>query len=55
MGDLFDPDKPYFAAWLQLHDIDIRPEVKSSSLHRFTVSTKFGIITPLYYAARRGF
>ena len=22
MGDLFDPDKPYFEAWVQLHDID---------------------------------
>ena len=25
MKDLFDPDKPYFDAWVQLHDIDAGP------------------------------
>jgi hypothetical protein len=35
MEYLFDPDKPYFAAWLQLHDIDTgrkEPFVNSQSL-----------------------
>ena len=55
MEDLFDPDKPYFAARLQLYDIDIRLDVKLSSIHRSTVSTESGIITHLYYAALRVF
>ena len=51
---LFDLDKPYFAAWLDLHDIDTRPTFHSSSLHDFAVSTKSNA-TPLYYAALCGF
>ena len=50
---LFDPDKPYFSAWCQLHDID------SNSIHsvfyQFTSSPKSGENTPLYYAALCGF
>jgi ankyrin repeat protein len=52
MEYLFDPEKPYFAAWLQLHDIDIDSE--DSSLRWFAVGTKSGT-TPLYYAALCGF
>ena len=54
MEYLFDLDKPYFSAWVQLHDIDIRPDVESSSLFPFAVEKKFGA-TPLYYAALCGF
>ena len=53
MEYLFDLDKPYFAAWLQLHDIDTHPDSRSSFLH-FTVPTK-SAATPLYYAALCGF
>ena len=51
---LFDMDKPYFAAWLQLHDIDTYPRRDSSPLHTFAVKTKLDV-TPLYYAALCGF
>ena len=54
MEYLFDLDMPYFAAWLQLHDIDTRPDPRSSLLHLFTVPTKSSAI-PLYYAALCGF
>jgi hypothetical protein len=30
---LFDPHKPYFAAWLQLHDIDGRSGADLSTLY----------------------
>ncbi len=53
MEDLFDPDKPYFAAWRQLHDIDIRPY--PSVLFQFIPRSKSGANTPLYYAALCGF
>ena len=52
MERLFDVDKPYFADWVQLHDIDTRS--KHSSLYWFAVKTKTGT-TPLYYAALCGF
>ena len=54
MEYLFDLDRPYFAAWLQSHDIDIRPNKESSSLNLFAVVTKSSG-TPLYYAALCGF
>ena len=54
MEYLFDPDKPYFAAWVQLYDIDTYPDSKSSSLHSFAVETKSDV-TPLYHAALCGF
>jgi ankyrin repeat protein len=50
MGYLFDPDKPYFAAWLQLHDIDTHAE---EPFYSFEVSWTSGV-TPLYYAALCG-
>ena len=52
MEYLFDPDKPYFSAWRQLHDIDIdRP---GSVFFQFTSHWKSGASTPLYYAALCG-
>jgi ankyrin repeat protein len=47
---LFDPEKPYFAAWLQLHDIDTRAE---DPFYSFEVSWTSDV-TPLYYAALCG-
>ena len=51
MEYLFDPDKPYFAAWLQLYDIDTAPK---EPFVEFSVSWISGVI-PLYYAALCGF
>jgi hypothetical protein len=53
MEDLFDLDKPYFAAWVQLHDIDTNPTTLST-FYQFTPSLKAGAV-PLYYAALCGF
>ena len=55
MEDLFDPDKPHFAAWLQIHDIDTEP---LSGLFLIWFSPgRNGSSTaiPLYYAALCGF
>jgi hypothetical protein len=54
MGYLFDPDRPYFAAWLQFHNIDSMPGYDTSSLFIFTEDSKSGT-SPLYYAALCGF
>jgi ankyrin repeat protein len=54
MEYLFDLNKPYFAAWLQLHNIDIYPNPGSSSLCFFAVRRKSDV-TPLYLAALCGF
>ena len=53
MGYLFDPDKPYFAAWLRVHDIDTDPSV-TSALSIFSVGHKNTAI-PLYYTSLCGF
>jgi hypothetical protein len=53
MESLFDLDKPYFAAWLELYDIDI-PSPVGSTLDRFTFSIIPGA-SSLYYAALCGF
>jgi len=53
MEYLFDSDKPYFTAWLQVHDIDEYP-VWPSSFTLYTTHPKSGA-TPLYYAALCGF
>jgi ankyrin repeat protein len=53
MESLFDPDKPQFAAWLQLYDIDNRLTI--SPFLEFTMGSNRGGSTPLYYAARCGF
>jgi ankyrin repeat protein len=58
MEDLFDPDKPYFAAWLQVHDMDAKPSKPSSKsvLYFFTVLVpRANTASPLYYAALCGF
>ena len=54
MESLFDLDKPYFAAWLELYDIDTPSG--SSSFYMFipNVSDKRSA-SPLYYAALCGF
>ena len=52
MEYLFDLDKPYFAAWLQLHDID--RNFLDSTFYRFTPNSK-SPAGPLYYAALCGF
>jgi len=52
MESLFDRDKPYFEAWLQLHDMDVDPQ--ESSFHPFTSKRK-SQATPLYYATLCGF
>ena len=56
MEDLFDPDKPYFTAWLQVYDIDTAPLPGSLlySFAPFTLETSNSAI-PLYYAALCGF
>ena len=52
METLFDPEKPYFEAWLQLHDMDSDPP--GSTFYVFTPNGK-SHATPLYYAALCGF
>ena len=54
MEYLFDLDKPYFAAWTQLYDIDTYPSEQPSFLYFFAVVYKSSA-TPLYYAALCGF
>ena len=51
MEYLFDSDKPYFAAWCKLYDIDNNPP--ESVFYWFTSKESAG--TPLYYAALCGF
>jgi len=53
MQYLFDSDKPYFAAWLKSHDVDLRPE-SSSPFHDFCPHRKSSAAA-LYYAALCGF
>jgi ankyrin repeat protein len=54
MEHLFDVDKPYFAAWIGLHDIDIAP-LYGSDLSYFRLDSASGAKIPLYYAALCGF
>jgi ankyrin repeat protein len=53
MEYLFDSDKPYFAAWLQLYDID-KYSRRQTSFTLHTAHSRSGA-TPLYYAALCGF
>ena len=48
MQRLFDPDKHYFEAWVQLHDID-------NSYHSSNATDSDPGARPLYYAALGGF
>ncbi|KAH9060233.1 hypothetical protein EDB87DRAFT_621040 [Lactarius vividus] len=50
MDDLFDSSKPYFAAWLRVHDTD---DEISETWRRFSDYSQAG--SPLYYAALCGF
>ena len=50
MEYLFDPDKPYFAAWVQLHDMDTSPK---QPFRIYATLEKSGG-TSLYYAALCG-
>ena len=50
MQCLFDPDKPYFEAWVRLHNIDTRDYSYSSPLPDPEPGAR-----PLYYAALGGF
>ncbi len=53
MEYLFDLEEPYFAAWLELYNIDISPRTTSSSL--FWLAIPSSNASPLYYAALCGF
>jgi len=52
MEYLFDLDKPYFAAWLKLHDVDLCPGL-GSTFSMFCPPAKQDA-APLYYAALCG-
>jgi Ankyrin repeats (3 copies) len=54
MEKLFDLDKPYFAAWCELYDIDTSPP-SESSFYMFALTRSSNRGTPLYYAALCGF
>jgi hypothetical protein len=55
MESLFDLDKPYFAAWLRLYDIDtLSPEDSTFFMFTPSDSERRGA-SPLYYAALCGF
>jgi hypothetical protein len=54
MEYLFDPDKPYFTAWLRLHDIDNYSGSQPTSFNLHSAGSRSGA-TPLYYAALCGF
>jgi ankyrin repeat protein len=56
LEDLFDRNKPYFAAWLQVYDIDIEPLINSLLFYFARHPLKeSNTATPLYYAALCGF
>ena len=54
MENLFNPDRPHFAAWRMLHEIDTRPS-STSAFHLFGRIVGDWSATPLYYAALCGF
>ena len=54
MQCLFDVDTPYFASWLNLHDIDTRPPYNSPFFQVIAFSEKSSA-GPIYYAALCGF
>jgi len=55
MEYLFDLDKPHFATWLELHNIDIMSRRKDSSPLCFLAASSPSNASPLYYAALCGF
>ena len=48
MQSLFDPDKPHFAAWVQIHDLD-------SPVFRVSLTKRPNRPNPLYYSVLCGF
>ena len=54
MEYLFNGDKPYFASWLKLHNMDIEGSMEST-FFLFTTRMNLKSGVPLYYAARCGF
>ena len=48
MQSLFDPEKPHFAAWVQIHDMD-------SPVFRVSLTKRHNRPNPLYYSALCGF
>jgi len=53
MEILFDPDQPYFSAWIRIHDIDVEPS--DSTFWEFALpSGDKTAAAPLYYAALIG-
>ncbi|KAI0284744.1 hypothetical protein BC826DRAFT_1179252 [Russula brevipes] len=53
MEDIFNPDKPFFSAWLHVYDIDV--DLMNSPLYWFSLPSKVVAAPPLYYAALCGF
>ena len=49
MEQLFDPDRPYFSAWVKLFDVDTPHWAEDSHMKKLPGAA------PLYYAARCGF
>jgi ankyrin repeat protein len=49
MKDLFDPDKPHFASWIRIHNVDGPRFQEARHVTRVTRGT------PLYYSALAGF
>ena len=54
MECLFDVDRPYFASWLELHDIDT-PAPYTSPFYQLTAASGKSSAGPTYYAALCGF
>ena len=52
MEILFDPDKPYFSAWIRIYDMDVEAS-KTSTFGYFSI--KKSAAAPLYYVALCGF
>jgi hypothetical protein len=52
MEILFDPDKPYFSAWICIYDIDVG--YNNTWMYWFS-NHKIADAAPLYYAALCGF
>jgi hypothetical protein len=55
MRRLFDLTKPHFAAWLQLHDIELDSQWDNFTGFRHPCSSDIPPISPLYYASLCGF
>ncbi len=53
MKILFDPEQPYFSAWIRMHDMDVEPDYVSA-FWSLTLSSGDKAATPLYYVALIG-